>query len=203
MEIKLPPKAFLESFSDGTPRGCTFALRDAEQAARHAISLLAIIRATVISKSDSRASLLYGQDLVWLLDSLQSWASALTSWPTSLGFSLDTILQITIDLVEAHSVSRDSDMVLYHKAGAVLALVCTDLSQNPKSLLAEDEDGVTLRRVFCLALLWLGRASHDHVPTSRLVASSLIPSAHRLVLENPLVGEGTDVWVGSALFLPA
>ena len=86
--------------------------------------------------------------------------------------------------------------MLYHKANATLALVCANFFQNPSQLLAEDEDGSSLRSVLCFALLHLAKASADYGPTSRLVASGLLASAQRLVLENSVVGSGTDIWVG-------
>ncbi|KAG7291844.1 hypothetical protein NEMBOFW57_001865 [Staphylotrichum longicolle] len=61
-EIKLPPESFLKSLPTGTPRGCTFSLRDAEHAIRHAMSLLAIIKGAVTSNG-SQAPLLYSQNL--------------------------------------------------------------------------------------------------------------------------------------------
>jgi len=195
-EIKLPPEAFLETLPNGAPRGCTFSLRDAEHAIRHALSLLAIIKGAIAS-NDSQALLLYGQNLVWLLDTLQPLSSILVSWPTPLGVGLAPLVQIAVDLAEAHaSFLRPDDAVLYHKVSAALALVCSDLLQNPKPLLAEDEDGVSLRRTFCFALLQLAKASVDHAPTSRLVASGLLASAQELVSENSIVGTDTDVWVG-------
>jgi serine/threonine-protein kinase ATR len=86
--------------------------------------------------------------------------------------------------------------MLYHKANATLALVCANFFQNPSQLLAEDEDCSSLRRVLCFALVHLAKASADYGPTSRLVASGLLASAQRLVLENSVVGSGTDIWVG-------
>ncbi|KAK4042470.1 hypothetical protein C8A01DRAFT_44486 [Parachaetomium inaequale] len=202
IEIKLPPKALLDALPDGAPRGCTFILRDAEHALRHALSMLAIIKGVVIQKPKTQASLLYGQNLVWLLDTLQPLSSILVNFPTPLGVGLTTLLQICIDLAQFHSTTRGSDSVLCHKASAPLVLVCADFLQNPQPLLAEDEDGVSLRRLLCFALVQLTKASADHAPTSRLTASGLLPLVQRLVSENPMVGAGTDLWA-TASYPPA
>jgi serine/threonine-protein kinase ATR len=195
VEIKLPPKALLDTLPDGTPRGCTFILRDAEHALRHALSILAMIKGVIIQKPETQASLLYGQNLVWLLDTLQPLSSIVVNFPTPLGVGLVALLQISVDLAQSHSSFRGSDSVLCHKASAALVLVCADFLQNFHPLLAEDEDGVSLRRSLCFALVQLTKASADHAPTSRLIASGLLPLAQRLVSENPMVGTGTDLWV--------
>ncbi|KAK4155321.1 hypothetical protein C8A00DRAFT_42044 [Chaetomidium leptoderma] len=194
-ETKLPPKPFLETLPGGVPRGCTFTLPDADHALRHAMSMLAIIKDVVISKSESQPSLLFGQDLVWVLDTLQPLSSILVSWPTPLGIGLAPVLKMAIDLAEPRSGTRCSDLVLYHKASAALALVCADFLHSPQLLLADDEDGVSLRRAFCFALIRLAKTATDHAPTSRLIASGFLIAAQRLVSENPIVGDGTDVWL--------
>lgn len=198
-EIKLPPKAFFETSSDAGYRGCYFTLPDAEHAIRHAMSLFAIIKNVILSKSEPRASFLYGQHLVWLLDSMQSLTSILAALPIPLAVGPASLFQMAVDLAEAGSDLRGTEAVLYHKANAALVLVCADFAQNPARLLAEDEDGASLRRVLALALGHLAKASADHGPTSRLVASGLLASARRLVSENPIVGPGTDIWVGHGL----
>ena len=162
------------------------------------MSLLAIIKGAVIS-AESQASLLYRQNLVWLLDTLQPLHSILVSWPTPFGVGLAPALQAAVDLAEAHISARGPDAVLHHKASAALTLVCSDFVQHPKLLLAEDEDGASLRRVFCFSLLRLAEAAADYAPTSRLIASGLTFFAQRLVSENPIVGIDTDVWVSLAL----
>ncbi len=161
------------------------------------MSLLAIIKEAVVS-TESQASLLYRQNLVWLLDTLQPLHSILVSWPTPLGVGLAPVLQVAVDLAEAHTSARGPESVLHHKASAALALVCSDFVQHPKLLLAEDEDGASLRRVFCFSLLQLAKAAADYAPTSRLIASGLTFFAQRLVSENPIVGIDTDVWVSLA-----
>ncbi len=145
--------------------------------------------------SEPQASLLYRRDVVWVLDILQPLISVLISRPTLLGVGLGPVLQIAVDLAEAHAGVRGPDAVLYHKANAALALGCSDLLQHPKPLLADDEDGLFLRRVFSSALLQLAKASTQHAPTSRLVSSGLVALAQRLVLENSIVGADTDLWV--------
>ncbi|KAL2129067.1 hypothetical protein VTI74DRAFT_8282 [Chaetomium olivicolor] len=192
-DLKLPPQAFLEALPGGVPRGCTYTLPDAEHALRHAMSLLAILKSIVMSKMP-QMSLLYRQNLVWLLDTLQPLSSVLVSWSMPLGVSMAPILQTAIDLVEAQSSLPRSEEVLHYKASTALALVVNGFLQSPKSLLAEDDDGLLLRRVFASALVHVAKASHDHASISRLVASGLMASAHRLVSENTIVGTGTDVW---------
>ncbi len=162
------------------------------------MSLLAIIKGAVTS-TVSQASLLYRQNLVWLLDTLQPLQSILVRWPTPLGVGLAPVLQVAVDLAEAHTSARGPDAVLHHKASAALALVCSDFVQHPKLLLAEDEDGASLRRVFCFSLLQLAKAAADYAPTSRLIASGLTFSAQRLVSDNHIVGIDTDVGVSLAL----
>jgi serine/threonine-protein kinase ATR len=164
------------------------------------VGILEIIKG-VIHKPEAQASLLYGQTLVWLLDTLQPLNSILLSWPTPLGIDLDLVLQIAIDLADSHIGSHGPESVLYHKASAALVLVCADFCQTPQSLLTEDDEGVSHSRTFCSALIFLAKASTDHAPTSRLVVSGLLPSAHRLVSENPAVGDGTDTWVRLVSFL--
>lgn len=159
------------------------------------MSLLAIIKGAVVSQ-EGQAPIIYGQNLVWLLDTLQPLSSILVTHPTPLGVGLAPVLQIATDLAEPHSGARGSDSVLYHKASAALALVCADFLQNPQRLLVEDEDGASLRRVLCFALVQLAKSSTDHAPTSRLIASGLLGLAQRLASENLIVGTGTDVWVG-------
>jgi serine/threonine-protein kinase ATR len=159
------------------------------------MSLLAIIKGAVVSQ-EGQAPFLYGQNLVWLLDTLQPLSLILATYPTPLGFGLAPVLQIAIDLAEPHSSARGSDSVLYHKASATLALVCADFLQNPQPLLVEDEDGLSLRRVLCFAFIQLAKSSVDHAPTARLIASGLLDFAQQLVSENPIVGAGTDLWVG-------
>lgn len=193
-KLKLPPREFLEALPDHVPHGCSYTLPNAEHALRHAMSLLVIVKGAVISP-ELNPRMLYSQHLVWLLDTLQTFSSIIVAWPTPLGVGLGPVLQTAMNLAEVHSSSRRLDAVLYHKASAVLVLVCTSFLQHPKPLLAEDEEGTSLRRVFCLALVRLSKASHDHEPTSRLVASGFLPLAQRMVFDNGLVGEGTDVWV--------
>lgn len=195
--MKLPPEAFYETLPHGAPRPCKFKIRDAEHAIRHAMSLLAITKGLAIS-ANPQALLLYGQTTVWLLDILQSITPMLVSWPTPLGVGLAPTLQIAVDLAEALNCAGGPDAVLYHKSNAALALACSDLLQHPKLLLSEDQEGTCLRRVFCFSLLQLTNAAVDHAPTSRLIDSSLVSSAQRLVSENPIVGMDTDVWVGAA-----
>ncbi|KAK4102952.1 phosphatidyl inositol 3-kinase-like protein [Parathielavia hyrcaniae] len=194
IEIKLPPKPFLEALPDGVPRGCSFTLTDAEHAIRHAVSLLIVIKSVAASRSTPQVSLLYGQTVVWLLDTLQPLTSILVNWPIPVGVGIGHILQMVTDLVEAHSDTHGSDQALYHKAGAALVTVCANLLQDPEQLLAEDEDSVCLRRRFCCALVQLARAAAQHAPTSRLIASGLITSAQRLASEHSVAGTGTDIW---------
>ncbi|KAL2019577.1 hypothetical protein VTK56DRAFT_9474 [Thermocarpiscus australiensis] len=193
VEITLPPKAFLESLSDTALEGCSFTLSDAEHAVRHAVSLVKIIGNAIISKTEPQASVLYGQNLVWLLDSMQPLSSLLAIWPTPLGNGSTSVAQMTLDLAEACNCSQGSESVLYYKSNAALAMVCADFFENPKQLVAEDEDGVSLRRAVCFALVHLARAAADHEPISRLIECGLLYSAQRLVSENPIVGPDTDV----------
>lgn len=158
------------------------------------MGILEIIKG-VIHKPEAQASVLYGQTLVWFLDTLQPLSSILLNWPTPLGIELDPVLQIAIDLADPRIGSHGPESVLYHKACAALALVCADFCQTPQSLLTEDDEGVSHRRTFCSALILLAKASTDHAPTSRLVVSALLPSAQRLVSENHVVGDGSDTWV--------
>ncbi|KAK4125293.1 phosphatidyl inositol 3-kinase-like protein [Parathielavia appendiculata] len=194
VEIKLPPKPFLEALADGAPRGCSFALTDAEHAIRHAVSLLTVIKGAVTSKSTTQAFLLYGQTQVWLLDTLQPLSSILVTWPTLVGVTFGHILEIATDLVEAHSDTHGSYQAVYHKASAVLVAVCAHLLQNPKPFLAEDDDSISLRRRFCFAFIQLAKAAAKHAPTSRLIACGLITPAQRLASEHSVAGAGTDIW---------
>ncbi|KAL2181037.1 phosphatidyl inositol 3-kinase-like protein [Thermothelomyces heterothallicus CBS 202.75] len=194
IEIRLPPRALLDALPDGAARGCTYTLRDAEHLLRHALSILVVIKGVVVQEPGSQASLLYGQDTVWFLDALQTLGAILTNWPTPLGVSLAPVLQASIDVVEAYRLSRSPDSALYHKGCATLSLVCAEFLRNPPALLAQDDDGVSLRRTLCFALIHLASALADHAPTSRLITSGLLPLAHRLISENPVIGTGTDVW---------
>lgn len=198
IEITLPPRALLDSLPDGVARGCTYTLRDAEHILRHALSILVVIKGVVVQEARSQASLLYGQGTVWFLDALQNLSAILINWPTPLGVSLAPVLQASIDVVEAYKPSCSPDSALYHKGCATLSLVCAEFFHNPTALLAEDEDGVSLRRTLCFALVHLAGAVADHAPTSRLTTSGLLPLAHRLISENPVIGAGTDVWVRSS-----
>ncbi|AEO65689.1 uncharacterized protein THITE_119498 [Thermothielavioides terrestris NRRL 8126] len=121
IETKLPPQAVLEALPGGPPRGCSFALPDADHALRHALSLLTILKGVVLSP-ESPAALLYGQNLVWLLDALQSLSSILATWPTPLGAGLAAVVQVALDLAQAPSSSCGLDEMLYHKATTTLAL---------------------------------------------------------------------------------
>ena len=191
----MPPNAFFETLPDGAPRGCSFTLTEAEHVLRHGMSILTIIKNVTLSKTESQASLLYGQSLAWLLDSFQTLSSLLPTWTTPLRVGLATVVQGALDLAEAHRTSDGIESTLYHKANATLTLVCADFCQTPSHFLADDEDGASLKHAFCCALIHLAKASADHEPTSRLVASGLLAYAQRLVLENPAVGSGTDLWV--------
>lgn len=193
-DLQLPPMSFLETLPGGVPRGCVYRLPDPEHALRHAMSLMVILKSAVIPKN-SEPSLLYGQNLVWLLDTLQPLASILVTWPIPLGVGLAPVVQAAVDLVEAHSNCRDHNAILHHKASAALALVCSEFLQHTAPLLAEDEDGTALRRAFCFALVQLAKASIYHAPTARLAASALLSSAQRLVSENPVIGMETDFGV--------
>jgi serine/threonine-protein kinase ATR len=195
IEILMPPKAFLDTIPDGAPRGCTFILRDSEHALRHALSILTIIRGAVIQEPYSQASVSYSHNAVWLLDTLQPLGSILVNWPRPLGVRLASLLQASIDMAESYSNSHRADSLLYHKASATLVLICAEFLQYTQPLLAEDDDGVSVRRTLCLALIHLANASASHAPTSRLVTSGLLPLAQRLVSENPTVGLDSDVGV--------
>jgi serine/threonine-protein kinase ATR len=157
---------------------------------------LTIIKGVVISESAPQALLLYGQSMVWLMDTLQSLSSILVTWPAPLGADLASVLQIATEVTESRNGSHGPDDALYHKASAALVGVCAEFLQNHKPLLAEDEDGASLRRRFCLALIQLAKAAAEHAPTSRLIASGLLASAQRLISEHPIAGDGTDIWVG-------
>ncbi|KAL2158380.1 hypothetical protein VTH06DRAFT_4428 [Thermothelomyces fergusii] len=194
IQITLPPRTLLDSLPDGVARGCTYTLRDAEHLLRHALSILVVIKGVVAQDPGSQASLLYEKDIVWFLDTLQTLGAILINWPTPLGVSLAPMLQASIDVVEAYKPSRSPDLALYHKGCATLSLVCAEFFHNPPALLTEDDDGISLRRTLCSALIHLANASADHAPTSRLIMSGLLPLAHRLISENPAFGTDTDVW---------
>jgi len=196
--ITLPPKAFFETWNASAPRTCTFTIPDAEHALRHAVSLATIIADVAISRTHEiqRVSP-HDQQLTFLLDFLQSLSSLLAAWPTPLGIGLAPVIQIPLDLAEAYSGCRRVEGVLCHKANTSLVLVCASFCEASAYLVAEDEDGASLRRVFCLALAHLAKISLNHEPTARLVTSVLLPLAQRLTSENPALGASTDVWVSS------
>ncbi|KAH6630423.1 phosphatidyl inositol 3-kinase-like protein [Chaetomium sp. MPI-SDFR-AT-0129] len=193
-DIKLPPQAFFDTLPVNAFPGCTFTLRDSEHALRHALSLLRVIASVLMEKPGSRPFLVYGQHTVSLLDTLQPLCSILVAWPTPVGVGLAPLLQTAIDLAKSQDVSRVPESVLCHKANAALVLVCAELLLDPHLLLADGEDGASLRNTYCVALVHLAGASIKHAPTSRLVVSGLLPLAQRVVSENPLLGVETDVW---------
>jgi serine/threonine-protein kinase ATR len=156
---------------------------------------LTIIKGAVVSRTVPQALLLYGPSQVWLLDTLQPLSSILVTWPTPLGTGHASVLQIATELVDAQNGSHGPDEALYHKASAALVEVCAEFLQNHKPLLAEDEDGVSLRRAFCFAFIELAKAAAEHAPTSRLIASGLLASVQRLASEHSIAGDGTDIWV--------
>jgi hypothetical protein len=196
--ITLPPNVFFETWNGSAPHTCTFTIPDGEHALRHAVTLATIIADVSISRTHEVQQISpHDQQLASLLDSLQSLSSLLAAWPMPLGIGLAPMIQIPLDLAEAYSNCRRVEGVLSHKANTSLVLVCASFCQASGYLAAEDEDGASLRRVFCLALAHLAKASTNHEPTARLVTSVLLPLAQRLTADNPALGASTDVWVSS------
>ncbi|KAK0703579.1 hypothetical protein B0T26DRAFT_658923 [Lasiosphaeria miniovina] len=67
--IELPPQSLLQSFSDVVPQKCSYTIRRAEHAIRHASGLLSIIKNTISPKIETSTSFLLEQNLFGLLDS--------------------------------------------------------------------------------------------------------------------------------------
>ncbi|KAL2269062.1 hypothetical protein VTJ83DRAFT_3908 [Remersonia thermophila] len=200
VDLKLPPRTLLESLPDGPPRGCSFTITEEEHALRHALSMASIIKGVVVGGEDAQVASFYGQHLVWLLDTLPFLSSVAVTWPTPLGAAgLVPALQIAVDVAAARARLPVPNPAVADKPSIALALVCSEFLHHPQPLLAEDEDGVSLRQALATALVQLAEASANHAPTCNMVTSAIGPLVQRLVAENSVVGEGTDVWKAARL----
>ncbi|KAK3330577.1 hypothetical protein B0H66DRAFT_579779 [Apodospora peruviana] len=193
LKIELPSKAFLETLGLYiTPRRCSFTIRGSEQALRHALGLVAIIKSAILPQTGSQVSFLYKHTLIWLLDCFHPLASHLIARPIDGG--LVSLLQMAVELAAAHGSSDGVDSVLSLKAYATLVAVCCCVFEKPRCFLKEDESSLVLRGAICSALIQLARGAIIHRPTSRLVITRLIAPAQQLVLDIAAIGAGTDVW---------
>ncbi|KAK4192472.1 protein kinase rad3 [Podospora australis] len=200
VDIRLPPSSVHESLSENEVKECSFHVRGHANAIRFAACLLAAAKEAVIPpSSESEVSLLYAQHLVWILDSLQSLALLVATSPIPLETRLAAIVRTTLDVAAAYSSSEQTDWVFRDKANATLVLVCRAVVENPDQLLAKDEDiSSQLQSVVSSALIHLAKASIDHRPTSRLLASGLATSLETLIKRNPAICN-SDFWRATRL----
>ncbi|KAK3693605.1 hypothetical protein B0T22DRAFT_401698 [Podospora appendiculata] len=196
IEIELPSKDFfLKTLAfDAPPKGCSFVVKTLEQAVRHAIGLLAIIKYAVLQNNGSRLSPNFGHVTTWLLDVLQPLASVQSAWPMPPDVSLTPIIQIALHIATTQGSSHMTDAILCQKANSVLVAVCCEAFEQSQQLLSQDQNGEALRKVTCTALIHLANEVITHRPISRLVISRLLSPAQRLVSENAVVGTDTDIW---------
>ncbi|KAK3987423.1 hypothetical protein QBC44DRAFT_351810 [Cladorrhinum sp. PSN332] len=192
-EICLPPTNFLDDFPKPLSQECSFALRGNENALRLTISLLTIIKKAVTSSSESQISLFYGHNSGWIIDSLQPLSSLVAAWPIPLEIGLAPVVGTALEFAEIYSSVDQVDIPLLDKANASLIFVCNAIIQTSQQLLSEEEQGVELRRVLCLALIHLAKISISHQSISHLIVSGLLNSARTLVSDNLILGIGTDV----------
>ncbi|KAK4181386.1 hypothetical protein QBC36DRAFT_366889 [Triangularia setosa] len=192
LEIELPPNAFLKSVSGDPILGCTFTLQGEENAIRFATSLLFIIHSAIFPGSEANVSVLYGNHPIWILDLFQPLSLLVATLPVPSDTRASRVVQMSLDLAEAYSELGATDAIFKHKANATLALVCNNMVRNPQQLLAEDSEGLDVRRVLCLAFIHLAKASVAHAPTSCIISCGLLGSAQILVMENAAVGADTD-----------
>ncbi|KAK3372021.1 phosphatidyl inositol 3-kinase-like protein [Podospora didyma] len=194
--IELPPQSFLETFPNTTTRKrCFYTLKGTEHAARQAAGLLMIIKNAIHPKIAYEASYFLSHHTIWLLDSIQTLLSLLVSSPTPFGISLALIVQTSVEIAGAYQNRDVVASVMYQKANTTLAMVCGDIFDQPCELLADDENGMDLRRAVCFALVQLGRAAVADKPISGLVTSCLLTEERQHLLSTtPAVGPNTDVW---------
>ncbi|KAK3335428.1 hypothetical protein B0T19DRAFT_489276 [Cercophora scortea] len=196
IEIELPSKDFfLKTLAfDTPPQGCSFVVTTLEQAVRHAIGLLAIIKNAVLPHNGSQISPTFGHVTTWLLDVLQPLASVQSAWPMPPDVSLTPIVRIALHTAATQGSLSMTDAILCQKANSVLVAVCTEVFEQSQQLISQEKSGESLRDVTCAALIHLAKEAIAHRPISRLVIWRLLTPAQTLVSENAIVGTDTDIW---------
>ena len=200
IEIDLPPEAVVTALvgnrSFPARNGCNYTIQGIEQAVRHAIGLLGVIKGAIISKSNPQRLDFYRQHTAWLLDSLISCNNLRAGLASSHEIDANSLVQIALDLLTAYrDISDAMDSVVTEKIYSVLAMLCTQLLTEAHGLLGDDENRISLRRAICVAMANLVRGAIEHRYISMIISSRLIGPLQNLVSEYPIVGFETDFWV--------
>jgi hypothetical protein len=200
VEIQLPPKPFLDSFPDVTPKRCSYVLKDFEQAVRHATGLLTIIKNAIVSKAgpEPQSSLFFGHYSALICESLRPLMSLQALWPTHLDMGIASTVQAALDIAVAQSDSDKQGFTATQRASTALAILCSDVIENQQLLLSDEDTGRALRRVICLALVYLAKEAIKSRPLSTLIGYRLVSPVTKLVSELP--SDQGDLLVGFFFF---
>jgi hypothetical protein len=196
VNIELPPRSFLNNFPDITPKKCAYVLKDVEQAVRHATGLITIMKNAIIAKTGPgpHSSLFFGHYSTLLCESLRPLLLLQASWPVYVDMGVTSTIQAALDLATAESSSdiataqSRSDkkgFAASQRASNALALLCSDILENPQLLLSEEDAAPSLRRVVSLAFVYLAKEAVNSRPLSTLIGYRLVPHVTKLASEIP------------------
>jgi hypothetical protein len=186
-KIELPPRSFLDTFPDITPKKCSYVLRDVEQAVRHATGLLTIIKNAIIAKSgpEPHSSLFFGHYSTLLCEALRPLMLFQASWPVHVDMGVTLTIQAALDLATVQSSSDKHKFTASQRASNALALLCSDMLENPQLLLCDEDFASALRRVMSLAFVYLAKEAGKSRPLSTLIGYRLVPQVTKLASEIP------------------
>ncbi|KAK0655783.1 hypothetical protein B0T16DRAFT_487236 [Cercophora newfieldiana] len=187
VNIQLPPRPFLDTFPEVTPKKCSYVLKDLEQAVRHATGLVTIIKGAVIGRTgpEPHSSLFFSHYSSLLCESLHPLLSLQALWPAYIDVGIASTVQAALDIATAQRNPEKQGFTSIQRANTVLAILCSDLLESPRLLLSDEDSGPALRRVICLALVHLAKEAVGSRSLSTLISYRLVPHVAKLASEAP------------------
>ncbi|KAL8413730.1 hypothetical protein RB594_005107 [Gaeumannomyces avenae] len=199
ISLELPSKSAPSDTHSGNGlppfRACTYRVTSVKHAARHACGLLNLLSTAVSSSRTSPAlSAALRQTVPWLVDSLQEFHAIQAKWGQEVTLESDTASTVHC-LLKLATLYENVDNVqagVHHKILNVLVLICGRCLDSTAELLLPDENGVAIRKAFCLAMVQIAHSAMRYKPVSRLAASQLLNPLGNLTTHHEILGAGTD-----------
>lgn len=179
------------------PQSCFYTINSVDQAVRHAMGLLYVIRDAALPNEALESTGLFSQQVVWLLDSLFSLFESRIYWSRAVGVSTLAFVEFVSEVLSTSHSNYGFNAVIHQKAYALLVFFCAGVIKNPRDILDEGEDRSAARQRLCVAFIQLAGESLKHKPIARLVKSQLVAPLKGFTAENPTLGSGTDFSVSA------
>lgn len=200
LSLQLPQDGILESLNCGQLRPlqqqCTYTVRLASHALRHASHLLSLLSIPLVdyqlSSNDPQS---YHESIPWLMDACLRMNVTQNRWQYLSHSCLPQLFRNTINILDTMKLMVITDLLVKEKVYTLLVYLCVDAltrRQAPSGL--ENVVGVD-DRLLSVAVVKISEACLSFMTVSRLASLQIIPIVDKLIGYEKITPTGSDLWV--------